>query len=284
MKKPSTCALAALGTASMAYYVALKVADPGPILSFSLVWPFFGISAWIWFFANEMITRFIRKNILTGELRISVARGACAAIAAVSALFLAIIFFPYAPGSGGTSGYTNETAEYLIVLGGGLRRNGSLSTTLESRLKKAAEFYRENASLTLVVTGGKLPDTPLAEADAMARYLVEREGIPAEAILREPKARDTIENFNFSRDLILLDEAVIHPGRDREKEGPRVALLTSAYHMNRSLFLAHRAGFRPIRVIRVPCPSLQAPNGYLREVAAYWKLALRLIGKAITGS
>ncbi len=284
MKKPATCALAALGTASMAYYVTLKVTDPGPVLSFSLVWPLFGFGTWIWFFASAMISRYIRKKVLTSELRIVAARGVCASIAAVSGIFLAIILFPCTPGAEAAAGQTPESPEYLIVLGGGLRRNGNPTTTLESRLRKAAEVYRENTGLTLVVTGGKLPDTPLAEADAMARYLVEREGIPAEAILREPKARDTIENFNLSRDLILLDEAVIHPGRDMEKDAPRVALLTSGYHMNRSLFLARRAGFRPTGVFRVPCPPLQAPNGYLREVAAYWKLSLRLIGKAITGS
>lgn len=284
MKKPATCALTALGTASMAYYVALKVADPGPVLSFSLVWPLFGIGAWIWFFASAMISRYIRKNVLTSELRISVARGACAAIAAVSGIFLAIILFPYTPGSEAAAGQAPDSAEYLIVLGGGIRTNGSPTTTLESRLKKAAEVYRENTSLTLVVTGGKLPRTPLTEADAMARYLTEREAIPPEAILRETRARDTIENFNFSRDIILLDAAVIHPERDTGKEAPRVAVLTSSYHMNRSLFLARRAGFRPTWAIRVPCPPLQAPNGYLREVASYWKLAIRLIGKAITST
>ncbi|HNY16493.1 MAG TPA: YdcF family protein [Treponemataceae bacterium] len=280
MKKPISVAWAAAGTAAIAYYAALLLSDPENLsdfsLDFSLVWAFFGLAAWAIAIRGDAIASTLKKIFFRTKARSIATVAAASLFLAVSASFLTLIFIPFSPAPA-------PKAEYLIVLGGGIRRDGSASAVLIRRLDRAVDAYRENPVLTLVVTGGKLKKEPWPEAETMARYLEEKEAIPETAVIREPEARDTIQNFSRSLALIRADAATREPTRSLEADPPRIAVLTSGFHMNRALFLAQRSGFAPVGAVRAPCPTLYAPNAYLREVGAYWKLAIRLAARAIVG-
>lgn len=288
MKKPVSVAWAATGTAAIAYYAALQLSDPGSLtdfsLDFSLVWALFGLAAWAIAIRGSAIGAALKKLFFRAKARSIATVAAASLFLAVSSSFLALILIPFSPAAPEPNQGKAAQAEYLIVLGGGIHRDGSASAVLRRRLDRAGIAYRENPRLILIVTGGKLKKNPWPEAETMARYLEQKEAIPETAVIQEPEARDTIQNFSRSLALIRADAATRDPTRDLAADPPRIAVLTSYFHMNRALFLARRSGFAPFGAVRAPCPSLQVPNAYLREVGAYWKLAIRLVARAITRS
>ena len=83
--------------------------------------------------------------------------------------------------------------DFLIVLGCGLRADGSPTPLLRGRLDRALGFYEKQKAqtgkaLTFVVSGGQGPDEPVPESAAMKRYLTER-GVPEDRMLLE----DTVD-------------------------------------------------------------------------------------------
>jgi uncharacterized SAM-binding protein YcdF (DUF218 family) len=71
---------------------------------------------------------------------------------------------------------------------------------------KAIEFWKKQKDqggkeAVLIPSGGQGRNEPMAEAEAMGRYLREC-GIPEQAILQEEKSRNTYQNMEFSKKLI----------------------------------------------------------------------------------
>ncbi len=132
---------------------------------------------------------------------------------------------------------TPGTASNAIVLGLALQ-NGRPVPDLISRVDTAASFSRENPGMKLILTGGNPGENGKTEAAVMRDLLIER-GIPEERMILEEKGETTIGNFsNTAR--------MIDPGLP-------VILISSDYHMERSVRTAGEAGF--IYVIRRPAPS-----------------------------
>lgn len=261
------------GTLFFVYYAALMISDPGPVLSFSLVWPIAGCVSWVFFFAGSRIAKFLRKG-LSGNKKVRVAAGTLAGIfIAVSAGILVGICLPVREAGG------SEPA-YLLVLGGGIRKNGEPSLVLAARLDKAAK----HPDVMIIVSGGKLKDRVSSEARSMANYLETVKGIKGTSILEEGKSLDTIQNFRWSLELI----------RERAESGKErtfragVCVLTSGFHLRRALFLARRSGYADTTGLAVtglaaPCPPVAVPNSYLREIGAWWKLGLRILAENLRG-
>jgi uncharacterized SAM-binding protein YcdF (DUF218 family) len=275
------------GTASIAYCAALKLADPGKLLGFSLVWAFFGLILWLLAFCGKRVAGIVGKTLFRPGAPRAITIAFLSFITATSLAFLGVILTPINligtidPAFFALEGRRDSGAgpEYCVLLGGGIRLDGKPSTVLGSRIAEAARLLREDPDLVLVATGGKLDGLPRAEAEAMAETLTVRYGVQPGRIILESEARDTIENFARSRALIDRDAKTRKPDRDLRADPPRVAVITSGFHMNRALFLARDAGLRASRALRVRTPLLQAPNSVLREVGAYWKLSARLAGR-----
>lgn len=123
----------------------------------------------------------------------------------------------------------------IVVLGGAIAPpEGSYSpnpsvTPASNRLWQAARLYKAGAAPHIIVSGGdfnKTEASDTSEAKYMRVFLMDL-GVPSQAILEEGAARNTIENIVNVRAMV--------------KGGP-VALITTAYHMPRSLRLARRYG------------------------------------------
>lgn len=99
-------------------------------------------------------------------------------------------------------------AEYVVVLGAGLRDGRTVGPLLAGRVDEGIARYPElrgrGLDTVLVMSGGKGDDEHVPEAQAMAEYAI-AQGIPAEHVLREERSRNTFENLIFSRELILGD-------------------------------------------------------------------------------
>ena len=131
-----------------------------------------------------------------------------------------------------------ERVDGVIVLGGSVNPSASAAwgqPTMNHAADRLAEFAalaRRYPAATLVFTGGSgsLTRPDLAEAP-IARQELERMGAPVERILFEGASRNTYENAVFSRDLA------------KPKPGETWVLVTSAYHMPRSVGIFRRIGW-----------------------------------------
>jgi uncharacterized SAM-binding protein YcdF (DUF218 family) len=133
----------------------------------------------------------------------------------------------------------------VIVLGGSIdlelsaARGFAVFPTGADRFVAAAELARRYPEIPVIFTGGSsaLMGGGAGEAD-FALDLFERLGLPRDRIFVEGRARNTIENAAFTK-------AMASP-----KPGDRWMLVTSAYHMPRSVGVFRTAGFSVM-----PCPT-----------------------------
>lgn len=149
-----------------------------------------------------------------------------------------------------------EGLDWIIVLGAKLNDDGPCRT-LRLRLDAAAACLKRNPACACVVSGGQGPDEPASEASAMRLYLMEQ-GIDRDRILVEDRSSNTRENLALS--LALLPE---DPGK--------TAIVTSDFHMSRSLFLARAAGLKEVYGLAAPSVRAYLPFYLLRETLSFVK-------------
>ena len=135
---------------------------------------------------------------------------------------------------------TDETAEHVLVLGQALEQ-GKPTADLLSRLNTAGDYLLAHPESTLVLTGGNPDADGNTEADIM-RTLLQNRGVPEDRMIKEDKAATTIENFQNAARLIDPSEPTI--------------LVTSDYHMHRSMQTAKAAGFTNILPLTAPSSPL----------------------------
>ncbi|MGN1457053.1 MAG: YdcF family protein [Acutalibacteraceae bacterium] len=125
--------------------------------------------------------------------------------------------------------------DYIIILGCGIRKDGTLLPLLKGRADKAIEFYHKQLDATgkkavFVPSGGQGSDEIISEGEAIKRYLV-TQGIPEEQIKPETKSKNTLENMKFSKEIIGDSNA-------------KVLFSTTNYHVFRSGIFASQAGLK----------------------------------------
>ncbi|GGK43079.1 YdcF family protein [Salinarimonas ramus] len=137
--------------------------------------------------------------------------------------------------------YADDAApvDGIVVLGGAIAQDATLElgqavvNEAADRLIAAAVLARRHPDVPIVLSGGsaRLVGTDrFTEAQAMANVLVDM-GVARERLLVEDRSRNTWQNAVFSRELAS-------PEPDA-----RWLLVTSAWHMPRSMGVFRRAGF-----------------------------------------
>lgn len=108
-----------------------------------------------------------------------------------------------------------------------MRRDGSLTVVSRARVERASELYHEGLAPRLILTGryGALFSKPVSEASAMYRQ-ASVYGVPADALLLEEDARNTLGNARCTRERYLA------PNRWH-----RVRVVTSDFHARRAASL-----------------------------------------------
>lgn len=149
--------------------------------------------------------------------------------------------------------------DFIIILGCGFRKDGSLSPLLRGRVDRALDFWRDQQShggrtAVLVPSGGQGSDETMAEAEAMRRYLVEQ-GVPGDMILPEDRSKNTFQNMAYSKALT-----------DARLPGGKVAFATTNYHVFRSGVWARLAGLEA-EGMGARTRWWYWPNAFMRECA-----------------
>ena len=134
---------------------------------------------------------------------------------------------------------TGESADCILVLGS--------SKAAKYRVPLAADVYHAGRSDYIMVCGGtkwNFPEGTYTDADYMCEKLVSL-GVPKEQIIVESNSRNTVENF-----LCALLELQRHLWLNKVH---KVLLITTTYHMRRSLAIARY--LFPAHITILPCPA-----------------------------
>lgn len=162
--------------------------------------------------------------------------------------------------------------DYILILGCGIREDGTLFPLLKGRADRAITFYKKQIEKTgkravFVPSGGQGPDECMPEGESIKNYLLSQ-GIPESDILPETKSVNTLQNMQFSRE-------VIEKARG-DKEGPaNISFSTTNFHVFRSGILASNVGMNADGM-GAKTKWYFWPNALIREfigmLVHHWKL------------
>jgi uncharacterized SAM-binding protein YcdF (DUF218 family) len=173
-------------------------------------------------------------------------------------------FPPWDPARGAPDG--------IVVLGGSIDPDISIAhgapvvRAAADRVIATAALARQYPNARIIFTGGSgnLISNDVREAD-YATEIFESLGIPRARVTVERRARNTEENAEFSK-------AIAAP-----KSGERWLLVTSAFHMPRSVGLFRKAGFAV-----EPYPVDWRVGG-LGDLTKFWIFSVEGLGAVDTG-
>ncbi len=134
---------------------------------------------------------------------------------------------------------------------------------LRRRVETGAAAFRRGVAPVMLLSGDGVGPEP--EAERMRRAALDC-GVPAAALLLEPRSNDTFENARYSAALL------------RRRGWGSVVLVSDRTHLPRAALLFRAAGLRIAGSCGVGAPSLWAAVAALVYEAAAWpQTLLRLI-------
>lgn len=119
-------------------------------------------------------------------------------------------------------------ADAIVVLGGGAERDGSLPPLALTRIERGVELFHAQVAPRMILSGRcglSDPHPEVTEAAAMASY-ARANGVPADALLLEEEARDTLGNAYFTRELFLAPN-----------DWRVIRVVTSDFHLSRAAWV-----------------------------------------------
>ena len=152
-----------------------------------------------------------------------------------------------------------------MVLGCGVSGD-RVTPLLAGRIEKGLQLLRYNPRARLILSGGQGETIP--EGEAMAAY-AQAQGIDMGRVIVEKRSANTRENLLFSRELM-------------EGQKPRIALVTTGYHVFRALILARKCGIRCIGY-GARTKWYFTLNALIREFVGYLKLSWKLHTGVLAG-
>ena len=148
----------------------------------------------------------------------------------------------------------------ILILGCKIKKDGTLTNLLKSRVDRAIEFAKmqkekTNKEIIFIPSGGKGDDKVISEAQAMRNYLL-RQGINDDKIIIEDKSKNTYENIKFSNNII------------KEKiKSSKIAFSTTNYHVFRAGSIADKQNLK-YEGIGAETKSYFWINAFIREFIA----------------
>lgn len=106
-----------------------------------------------------------------------------------------------------------------------------MSSALKSRVDTALDYLTAHPTVRAILTGGRVQDKQVSEAECMRAYLAEH-GVAADRLIVEDNAKDTVENVKYSLEIIAQQDLDTSQG---------VLLVSSEFHLARIKMLWKRA-------------------------------------------
>ena len=92
--------------------------------------------------------------------------------------------------------------DLIIVLGGGIDKNGVLPPWVVKRLDRVFVILQQHPTQKILLSGKGRDGFPIAEAVSMKKLLLDR-GVSANLLLTEDQSEDTIQNAYYCQKLFL---------------------------------------------------------------------------------
>ncbi len=125
----------------------------------------------------------------------------------------------------------NEKFDCILVLGAGVRDDGSPSHMLEDRLIRAYDLYEAGASDYLLLSGDHGREG-YDEVNTMMGYLMDK-GVPREPIFMDHAGFSTYDSLYRAKEIFGAE---------------RIVIVTQEYHLYRALYIARSLGIDAIGV------------------------------------
>lgn len=233
-------AVVAAANATTFYLVwhAGKIA-PGVIFPASFLWA----AAFAWLAYRAYAAPGTRKRANP------VGVGAVVVVLAIAFPLVQMVFF-------GTTDY-RRPADAAVVLGAKVHANGSLSTSLEDRVRTGVDLYREGLVRRLIMSGG-VGDSGVDEGMAMRRRAMEL-GVPDDAIVVDHLGVNT--DATVARTKAMFGDLGIR----------RVLVVSQSWHLPRVKLAYLKSGW-DVRTVPAGAstPIRQTPYLMAREIPAFW--------------
>lgn len=142
-------------------------------------------------------------------------------------------------------------ADCILVLGAGLKPDGTPNHMLQDRLDKGIELYKAGAAPKLLLSGDNGQEQ-YDEVNAMKEYVLNA-GISSEDIFTDHAGFSTYESMYRVRDIFLVKKAII---------------ITQEYHQYRALYTARGLGIESFGVVSEPRAYAGQTYRDLREILA----------------
>jgi uncharacterized SAM-binding protein YcdF (DUF218 family) len=157
---------------------------------------------------------------------------------------------------------TTETGSFdaIVVLGCGVRPDGSAGRALAARTERAVELFHQGLAPRLVLTGGIGEHGP-SEAQ-VAATIARNGGVPASALVLEDRSHSTHQNAEFTMALIGANQNIL--------------IVSDRYHAFRAERV-FRKFFTRVSVVGSVGKPMDRIRGSFREVVAV--IAYGLSGK-----
>ena len=200
----------------------------GIVLSFLIV------SGLVFIFMLDFYASGSKQEVMIHDLFVNL-------FAAIYLYFECMLIGTIIAGAIAAKGEPNLDRDFLIILGCGIRQDGSPTPILQGRIDRALAFARKQKEMngkevTFVTSGGQGPDEIVSECESMKLYLIDK-GIPEERILEENQSTNTFENMSYSKKMINS----VNPNA-------KIAFSTTNYHVFRSGLFARRVKMRAVGV------------------------------------
>lgn len=116
-------------------------------------------------------------------------------------------------------------ADYILILGAGLRPDGTPSPMLKERLDRGIELYKSGVSSKIIMSGDHENDDH-DEVNAMKDY-VTSQGIPSDAIYMDHAGISTYDSVYRAKEIF---------------DASNIVIVTQKYHLHRAIHIAHSLG------------------------------------------
>ena len=124
-----------------------------------------------------------------------------------------------------TEAYTNTQSDCILVLGAGVREDGSVSDMLKDRLDYGIALYKAGAAPKILMSGDHGQEH-YDEVNIMKQYAINK-GVPSEDIFMDHAGFSTYESMYRAKEIF---------------GAKRIVAVTQKYHMYRALYIAKQLG------------------------------------------
>ncbi|MBU3108708.1 SanA/YdcF family protein [Clostridium gasigenes] len=120
----------------------------------------------------------------------------------------------------------NQNADAIIVLGAGVKDDGSPSDILEDRLKTAIEVYNSGVCSKFILSGDHGRES-YNEVSVMKEYIINNCDVEEKNVFLDHAGFSTYDSIYRAKDIFEVENAII---------------ITNEYHLPRALYLAKKMG------------------------------------------